>query len=142
MFDTPKTSQNEGLHSTCPSPPRPKTNFVNTNTPSSVRQSSVPSAVHRDPPARGPPTSTFTSLASDGPSLTLMHDDEDEECSSSSSSENGFFLLSPAGATRPIFYYPTAVRNNSTTNAVPQSRYGCSLADHHHHELRMLQTDQ
>jgi len=128
MFDTPKTTKNEGLHSTCPSPPRPKTNFVITNTPSSVRQSSVPLTVRRDPPtqllslSRGPPTSTFTSLASDSPSLTLMHD-KDEEYSSSSSSENGFFLLSPAGATRPIFYYPTAVRNNSTTNAVPQSRY-------------------
>eukprot|EP00984_Skeletonema_dohrnii_P020535 scaffold10013_cov79-Skeletonema_dohrnii-CCMP3373.AAC.39 len=122
MFDTPKTIKNEGVHSTCPSPPRPETNFVNTNTPSSVRQSPVPSAVRRDPPARGPPTLTFTSLAS--PSLTLMHDDEEEEeYPSSSSSENGFFLLSPAGATRPIFYYPTAVRINSTTNAVLQSRY-------------------
>eukprot|EP00984_Skeletonema_dohrnii_P011143 scaffold4429_cov81-Skeletonema_dohrnii-CCMP3373.AAC.6 len=143
MFDTPKTTKNEGAQtvSICPSPPRPKANFVNANTPSPVRMSLLSSNVDRRPVqllslhiAIGQSTSTFFSLASDSPSLSALTTDEiDDESSSFLSSELGFVLVAPSAVTTttPILYHPgrepaAAVRNNNAANAAngaPQSVY-------------------
>eukprot|EP00984_Skeletonema_dohrnii_P025062 scaffold14195_cov155-Skeletonema_dohrnii-CCMP3373.AAC.9 len=137
MFNTPKTTKNE-VHSTCPSPPRPNRNFVSLRSvglplplPSSSSDLRPSSVLHRRPAPllslsrqSTSSTSTFSSLASDIPSLTLTYDDEDDKSSSSSSdNEQGFFRSTPAVA-RPIFQSgPVAVRNDNIVNIVPQGRY-------------------
>lgn len=140
MFDTPKTTKNDGVQtiSICPSPPRPKANLVNANTPSPVRMSLLSSNVDRRPAQLlslpiGQSTSTFFSLASDSPSLAALTSDEiDDESSPFLSSELEFVLVTPSVVTRPIFYYPgrvppaAAVRNMNAANAAnvaPQSVY-------------------
>eukprot|EP00985_Skeletonema_marinoi_P023648 scaffold15862_cov86-Skeletonema_marinoi.AAC.1 len=143
MFDTPKTTKNDGVQtiSICPSPPRPKANLVNANTPSPVRMSLLSPNVDRRPAQLlslpiGQSTSTFFSLASDSPSLaalTSTSDEIDDESSPFLSSELEFVLVTPSAVTRPIFYYPgrvpppaAAVRNNNAANAAnvaPQSVY-------------------
>ena len=134
MFNTPKTTTNTDgvVHSTCPSPPRPNTNFASIHSsvglplPTASSDFQPSSVLHRRPAPLLSMSSTFSSsMASDVPSLALTYDDEDESSSSSSSdNEQEFFLSAPAVA-RPILHYDraVAVRNNNIVNVVPQGRY-------------------
>ncbi|KAL7499890.1 hypothetical protein ACHAWT_008738 [Skeletonema menzelii] len=134
MFDTPKTTKNDGDQSEeCPPPPRPNANLA--NLPSSVglplsSSSSDHQRLQRRPApllslSRRQTSSsmvTFSSLASDRPSLSLTSDD-DSSLSSSRSSEQDFFLAAPA-ARRPIVHYdPVLLRNNNIVDVVPQGYY-------------------
>ena len=133
IFYTPKTNnnnKNDAANSKCPSPPRPKLNFV--NLPSSVElQLPLPCSYSDLQPSwvlqRRPvpllfqscrlstssTSVTSSSLASDSPILTLTYDDES---SSSSDSEQEF--ITPAGTGSIFCGDPVAVHTNSMVSIV------------------------